>query len=303
MVVGEEHSSFTCLPQQGTRREFYCSALAEVVLILCWTKSSKHWFRFSLTKNPQWHSSIWFGSQPTFFIIGSGDFKKCLSEMLQQTWVGSKPVRETGWVLWWPLSAVACLCWGEHLTSLASTHTLPLVSSNDLLTQTLIRSPTTLWLREGKNESVNALLVLYERHEMDLTRCSTWGLGYMLRSSRGWTHETSVLEPQELWTLVLSAWQHKNAKPKKHLNLQPCPGMLCSLLTVFLQGWRNWGLITRQQPTSPLWPLLVLLYWNWIRSALGMNWWEAGSKKFKQYKDDLQGKTHLLNADFLDAWQ
>lgn len=33
VMFGEEHSSVTCIPQQGTRREFYCSALTEVVLI------------------------------------------------------------------------------------------------------------------------------------------------------------------------------------------------------------------------------------------------------------------------------
>lgn len=40
--------SFTCIPQQGTRREFYCSALTEFGSNLCWTKTSKQWF--SLTK-------------------------------------------------------------------------------------------------------------------------------------------------------------------------------------------------------------------------------------------------------------
>lgn len=40
--------SFTCIPQQGTRRDFYCSALTEVVLI--YVQQKLQCFRFSLTK-------------------------------------------------------------------------------------------------------------------------------------------------------------------------------------------------------------------------------------------------------------
>lgn len=47
---------------------------------------------------------------------------------------------EAVWLLWWPVSAVLGLCWGEHVTNLSSAHSLPFVSSSNLLT--LFESPT-----------------------------------------------------------------------------------------------------------------------------------------------------------------
>lgn len=83
--------------------------------------------------------------QPTvasFFALGHNLFSYLVVETSENVyqrcyrrpWVGSKPMCKTGCLLWWPISAAVCLCWGEHVTHLSSTHTLPLVSSNDLLT-------------------------------------------------------------------------------------------------------------------------------------------------------------------------
>lgn len=70
----------------------------------------------------------------------------CIRDVTARPKVGSKPVWETGWLLWWPVSAVI-LCWGEYVTCLSSAHTLPLVSSSDLLT--LIEPALAVGQQEG----------------------------------------------------------------------------------------------------------------------------------------------------------
>lgn len=113
--------SFTCIPQQGTRRELYYSALTEVVLIYVEQKlqNSGSGLVWQNKNNPQWDSFFGLGHN-LLFSYSVVETKKYMSEMLQQTLSWQQAHVETDWLLWWPFSAAACLCWGEHVAHLSS---------------------------------------------------------------------------------------------------------------------------------------------------------------------------------------
>lgn len=197
--------SFTCIPQQGTRRELYYSALTEVVLIYVEQKlqNSGSGLVWQNKNNPQWHSFFGLGHN-LLFSYSVVETKKYMSEMLQQTLSWQHAHVETGWLLWWPVSAAACLCW---VMSLICLHTLPLVSSTGLLTLKLIEPALVVGEQEGISVSQCTPGAVWKAWNRELTTVLSLGLGPRTAFLTG-LNTWNLFDPKvsdSNWALVLSA--------------------------------------------------------------------------------------------------